>query len=123
MIKKILFFLLPLFCLPSLYAAEGASMAKGQQYQTFIMLGIALFFFYFILWRPERKRRKKIEEERSKMAKGDRVTAMGILGTVDKIGEKTVILKMVDGAKIEILKGAITEVVSAGALPSSEVSS
>lgn len=67
-------------------------------------------FFYFILWRPEHKRRKEIEKKRGSMKKGDKVTAMGIVGTVDRIKEQTVIVKMVDGAKIEFLKAAISEV-------------
>ena len=80
---------------------------------TFFMIGLALLFFYFILWRPERKRRKKMEALRGSISKGSRVTAMGIIGTVASIGEETVILKMYDGAKIEVLKGAITEVKAA----------
>lgn len=122
--KKFFLSLLPLFSLSSLCAAEVAAPAKGQNmYQTFIMIGIALLFFYFILWRPEKKRRKKMEDQRNKMSKGDKVTAMGILGTVDKIGEKTVVLKMVDGAKIEVLKGAITDVAPATAPEVIEASS
>ena len=35
---------------------------------------------------------------------------MGILGTVLRVQERTVILKMVDGAKIEMLTDAISEV-------------
>jgi len=68
-------------------------------------------FFYFILWRPEQKRRKALENQRSTLKKGDRVTAMGIIGTVLRIQEHTVILKMYDGAKIEVIKGAITDVI------------
>lgn len=102
-----LFFLLlgsPLF-------ADNAEVSrKGSLMQTFIMIGIAILFFYFILWRPERKRRKDMEAKRGKMQKGDQVTAMGIIGTLDKIKEQTVILKMVDGSKIEFLKAAISEV-------------
>ncbi len=94
--------------------ADGAEAPQGshqQNYmQTIIMLGAAVLFFYFILLRPEQKRRKKLEQQRSAMQKGSRVTAMGIIGTVDKIEEKTVILKMVDGSKIEVVKGAITDV-------------
>lgn len=82
-------------------------------WQTLVMVGIALLFFYFILWRPEQKRRKEAEQQRSSMKKGDRVTAMGIIGTVSRITENTVILTMVDGAKIEFLKGAISEVAPA----------
>lgn len=35
---------------------------------------------------------------------------MGIVGTIDKIKDQTVIVKMVDGSRIEFIKGAITEV-------------
>ncbi|MGE5196551.1 MAG: preprotein translocase subunit YajC [Anaerolineae bacterium] len=97
----------------SLFAQEGAQAApeRGQNmWQTFMMIAIALVFFYFILWRPEQKRRKAMEKQRSSLKKGDRVTAMGIVGTVFKIQEKTVILRMVDGAKIEVLTAAITDV-------------
>lgn len=91
---------------------EGATPSREQgMMQTLVMISIALVFFYFILWRPEQKRRKAMETQRSSLKKGDRVTALGILGTVLRIQEQTVILKMYDGSKIEVLKGAITDVI------------
>lgn len=100
-----------LFFLPvAAFAQEAAPSSSGSLVQTFLMIGIALVFFYFILWRPEQKRRKAAEQMRSAMKKGDRVTAMGILGKIDRIQENTVVLKMIDGAKIEVLKAAITDV-------------
>ncbi len=94
-----------------LFADEAApASSSGSYLQTIIMIGVALVFFYFILWRPEQKRRKKAEALRSSLKKGDRVTAMGIIGTVARITDTTVILKMCDGAKIEFLKGAISDV-------------
>ncbi len=78
--------------------------------QTLVMIAIAVVFFYFILWRPEQKRRKVIETQRNQLKKGDRVAAMGILGTVVRVGDQTVILKMYDGTKLEFYKAAITEV-------------
>jgi preprotein translocase subunit YajC len=48
------------------------------------------------------------------MKKGDTVTAMGVVGTLEQVKDKTVILKNVDGSKIEILKMAISEVQSQG---------
>jgi preprotein translocase subunit YajC len=74
------------------------------------MIGIAFLFFYVILWRPEQKRRKALEDQRSALKKGDRVAAMGIIGTVLRIGEQTVILKMYDGTKLEFYKAAITDI-------------
>jgi len=41
---------------------------------------------------------------------GDRITAMGMIGTVAKILETTLIVKTYDDSKIEILKTAITDV-------------
>lgn len=103
---KLCSFLLPA---AAVLADDGAS-AGGGLMQTFIMIGIALVFFYFILWRPEQKRRKAAEQMRNSLKKGDRVTAMGIVGKVDRIQDQTVVLKMIDGAKIEVLKAAITDV-------------
>lgn len=111
MIKKFLGFLF-LFgvSLPLFAEEEEAARNTGSFWQTLIMIAIAIVFFYFILWRPEQKRRKTMEQKRSAMKKGDTVTAMGIVGTIDRMKEQTVIVKMVDGSKIEFLKAAITEV-------------
>ncbi|MCB1181136.1 MAG: preprotein translocase subunit YajC [Chlamydiia bacterium] len=103
--------LVPLLTTP-LFADEGGATVRGGFGQTMLMIGIAVVFFYFILWRPEKKRRKKAEEQRNSLKKGDKVTAMGILGTVSKVSENSVILQMVDGAKIEMLKAAISDVKS-----------
>lgn len=92
--------------------ANNEEMPPPDQnmWQTMIMISIAFLFFYFLLIRPEQKRRKIMEDQRSALKKGDRVTAMGIIGTVLRIQEQSVILKMYDGSKIEVLKGAITEI-------------
>lgn len=108
--KKILSVLFFLFAAVPLIAEEEVPRSQSSFWQTLIMIAIAIVFFYFILWRPEQKRRKEMERKRNAMKKGDKITAMGIVGTIDKIKEQTVIVKMVDGSKIEFLKGAITEV-------------
>lgn len=78
--------------------------------QTVILIVIMAAFFYFIMYRPEQKRRKLLQQQRSSMKKGDRVVAIGIIGTVDSIGEKSAVLRMIDGTRIEVLQAAITEV-------------
>jgi preprotein translocase subunit YajC len=97
----------------SLFAEETAPTKGGNYMQTLIMLAVALVFFYFILLRPEQKRRKKAQQMRNTLKKGDKITAMGMIGTVDKVTDNTVILKAYDGAKIEVLKAAITDVQTA----------
>lgn len=116
-----IFSLLSLLTTTAIYAQEGEMPPPEQSmWQPIIMIGIALMFFYFILWRPEQKRRKALEDQRSGLQKGDRVTAMGILGTVLRVQDQTVILKMYDGAKIEVLKGAITDILQGSEPGSSE---
>lgn len=93
--------------------AEGELNAPPPDqsfWQTLVMIGIAFLFFYVILWRPEQKRRKALEQQRNTLKKGDRVAAMGIIGTVIRVGEQTVILKMYDGAKLEFYKAAISDI-------------
>ena len=108
--KKIVPFLV--LATGSLLADEAAAApaSGGNMYQTLMLLGFGVVFFYFLLWRPEQKRRKALEKQRSGLKKGDRVTAMGIIGSVVRIQDNTVILKMVDGSKIEVLKMAISDV-------------
>ncbi|AAD19022.1 hypothetical protein CpB0913 [Chlamydia pneumoniae TW-183] len=101
-------FLFLLSSLP-LFAEEEAAQSKNTFVQPAVMLAIAILFFYFILWRPEQKRRKAMEKRKNDLAKGDKVTAMGIIGTVDDIREHTVILNIASG-KVEVLKGAISEI-------------
>lgn len=108
MLKKVL----PLVLASSSVFADGAAAAPqgGNMMQTIMLLGFGVVFFYFLLWRPEQKRRKAAEKQRSSIKKGDRVTAMGILGTVVQVREKSVVLKMVDGSKIEMLLMAVSDV-------------
>nr|WP_059359770.1 preprotein translocase subunit YajC [Parachlamydia acanthamoebae] len=116
--KKLLYFLI----MAQMMVMETGLLAVGEEdlppsrdqsfWQTLVMIGVLLMCFYVILWRPEQKRRKAMEEQRSALKKGDRVVAMGIVGTIDKILEQTVILRMVDGSKIEVIKAGITEVLS-----------
>jgi len=94
-----------------MFAQESAAAGRQQAGpQTFIMIGVALVLFYLILWRPEQKRRKSMETKRNSIEKGSRVTVMGIVGTVYKVEENTVILNTYNDTKIEVLKGAITDV-------------
>jgi preprotein translocase subunit YajC len=118
--KKLLSFLASGIFLMTMFplsAQDGGSEAapsgsSGGMVQTLIMIAVALVFFYFILWRPEQKRRKQMEQVRSSLKKGDRITAMGIIGTVVKVQDNSIIVSLHDGAKMEMLKAAITDVQS-----------
>lgn len=107
--KTYLTALLPCLITAPLFA-DAAPAAPARNWNVILLLGLGLILFYLVLFRPEQKKHKKIQEMRKSLVKGSRVTAMGILGTVVRIEEKTVVLKMVDGSQIEMLKEAITRV-------------
>lgn len=94
----------------SLWADASAPERDDQMVQVVLMVGVTMTFFYIILWRPEQKRRQELDKQRGDLQKGDRVTAMGIIGSVFRTQKETVILKMIDGSKIEMLKAAITDI-------------
>jgi preprotein translocase subunit YajC len=56
--------LMQLALLPAFLFAQEADAPPRDQgiFQTLVMIGIAMVFFYFILWRPEQKRRKMLEQ-------------------------------------------------------------
>ncbi len=87
-----------------------AAAQEQNMVQTFIMFGILILFGYFLIWRPEQKRRKKMHNLRSGMKVGDKVTAMGIVAEVAEIKDNTVIVQNIDGSKLEMIKASVTEV-------------
>ena len=86
-------------------AAPGAGLGS-----TVIMLVLMLAVFYFMLIRPENKRKKEAEEMRSSVKTGDRITTIGgIIGTVVHVKEDRVVLETgADQVRIEVAKWAIS---------------
>ena len=78
--------------------------------ETIIMLVVMIGVFYFMLIRPENKRKKEAEQMRSSLKKGDRITTIGgIVGTiVDIKDDKFVIETSADQVRIEFAKWALS---------------
>lgn len=75
-----------------------------------IMIVAMLAVFYFMLIRPENKRKKEAEEMRSGMKVGDTITTIGgIVGTVVNVkDDKFVIETSADQVRIEFAKWALS---------------
>ena len=88
-----------------LTGAAGASMGS-----TVIMLVLMVAVFYFMLIRPENKRKKEAEQMRGAVKTGDKITTIGgIIGTVVNVKEdKIVIETSADQVRIEFAKWAIS---------------
>ncbi len=87
-----------------------ATAAAGGMGSTLIMLVLMLAVFYFMLIRPENKRKKEAEEMRSAVKVGDKITTIGgICGTVVSIkDDKLVIETSADQVRIELAKWAMS---------------
>ena len=90
-----------------LNAGMDAGTGMGS---TMVMLIVMLAVFYFMLIRPENKRKKEAEEMRASVKKGDKVTTIGgIVGTVVDIKENNIVIETsADQVRIEIAKWALS---------------
>ncbi len=71
--------------------------------------------FYFLLIRPQEKKRRAQETLVSGVKKDEEVlTNSGMFGTVTKINDNdnTIMVKVADGVEVKILKNSITDIVS-----------
>ena len=92
--------------LTSQTAGDGAGGLGGPLSMP-LMLLLMFGVFYFVLWRPQSKERKKVETFRQNLKKGDRVwTQGGIIGTVTLVEDAAVHLDIGAG-KIRILKAFV----------------
>jgi len=75
-----------------------------------IMMVLMFAIFYFMLIRPENKRKKEAEQMRSSVKKGDKiVTIGGIVGTVVDVKENKIVLETgADQVRIELEKWALS---------------
>ena len=84
--------------------------ASGGMASTLIMMVLMIAIFYFMLIRPENKRKKEAEQMRSAVKKGDKITTIGGIGgiVVDVKESRIVIETGADQVRIELEKWAIS---------------
>ena len=84
--------------------------AMGGMGSTILMLAMMIGVFYFMLIRPENKRKKEAEQMRSAVKKGDKITTIGgIVGTIVDVKETRIVLETgADQVRIELEKWAIS---------------
>ena len=84
----------------------------------FLLFGF-MILIYFLMIRPENKRRKTHQEMLASIEVGNEVvTAGGILGKVSKISDQYIELSISDSTKIKVQKTSISTVLPKGTLKS-----
>ena len=74
------------------------------------MLVVMLAIFYFLLIRPENKKKKELSKMRSALTIGDEVTTIcGIIGTICAVKEESIVIETsADRVRVEFAKWAIS---------------
>ena len=79
---------------------------------TIIMLIAMVAIMYFLMIRPENKRKKKAQEMRDSLKKGDIITSIGgIVGRIVFVGKDTIVIETSDDrVRVELTKWAVSSV-------------
>ena len=81
-----------------------------EAFAPLLMLALMFGLMYFLMIRPENKRKKQAEEMRNSLRKGDIIiTIGGIVGRVVSVGETNLIIETSDDrVRMEITKWAVS---------------
>ena len=87
-----------------------ATAAAGGMGSSIIMIVAMLGIFYFMLIRPENKRKKEAEQTRNSVKTGDEITTIGgIVGKVVNVKDDKIVIETgADQVRIELMKWAIS---------------
>jgi preprotein translocase subunit YajC len=98
----------------------GGGGGAPQQSPVFMFgwLAIMIAIFYLMLIRPQRRKEKERQALLQAVKTGDRVLfGGGIIGIVANVKEKTLVIKVAEKTKLEVLRGAVSQVLGSGELP------
>ena len=92
------------------FLTEAGAAPAGGMGGSILMIVAMLGIFYFMLIRPENKRKKEAEQTRNSVKTGDVITTIGgIVGTVVNVkDDKIVIETSADQVRIELMKWSIS---------------
>lgn len=81
-----------------------------EQYSGIIMIVVMIAIFYFLLIRPESKRKKQAQQMRDSLKKGDMITSIGgIVGKIVHVTDNTIIIETSDDrVRMELTKWAVS---------------
>ena len=86
----------------------GAAAASSSSF--LIMIVIMVVVMYFMIWRPESKRKKQAEAMRSSLKKGDQITTIGgIVGKIVQVTDENIVIETSDDrVRMELTKWAVS---------------
>ncbi len=87
----------------------------GSGINMMIMMALVFGIMYFMMIRPQQRKEKDRRKLISELKSGTRVVfSGGIIGTVTNVKDHTFIIKIADGVKVEVARGAVTRTLEKG---------
>lgn len=83
---------------------QDAAPQQGN-FMPLVMIIAMIAVFYFLMWRPQRKRQKELQKFQNSLSVGQKIiTSGGIYGIVKdtKDGESFIVIEIANGVKVEI---------------------
>ncbi|MDG4766556.1 preprotein translocase subunit YajC [Solwaraspora sp. WMMD406] len=85
----------------------------GASFMPILMIGLLFGVMYFMMIRPQQKRRREAEQMQSSIGPGDEVVTIGgLYGTVASVDDETVMLEVAPGVHERYARPAIARVVT-----------
>ena len=81
-----------------------------EQYASLIMIVAMVAIMYFLMIRPEQKRKKAATEMRNSLKKGDQITTIGgIMGKIVHVTDETIVIETSDDrVRMELAKWSVS---------------
>jgi len=99
----------------------AANSQGGSNFSFIIMLVLLFGAMYFLMIRPQQRRRRAMVAMQSEIGPGDEVVTIGgLYGTVTDIDDDTVTLEVAPGVTNRYARGAISRVVTSAARPAED---
>ena len=93
-------------------AADAGAAPGGLFGNPLVFMGLMFAMMYLVLIRPQRNRQKELEKLVKALKVGDDVVTIGgAHGVVTSLKDKTVMVRIADGVKVEFDRSAIATVV------------
>ncbi|MDE0838541.1 MAG: preprotein translocase subunit YajC [Kiritimatiellae bacterium] len=98
-----------------LFLPLAAAGGAGGGIQMFFPMILIFGIFYFMLIRPQQRKEKQRKQMINDLKSGARVLfSGGIVGTVTNVKESFFVIRIADGVKIEVARGAVSRIIEKG---------
>ncbi len=97
--------------------AAGTGATPDAGFVNILFLGGFVLIFYFLLWRPQSKKRKEHQTLMGSLSKGDEVvTSGGLVGQIKKVEDDFLKIQVAANIELRVQKSAVSATLPKGTL-------